>query len=362
MSVLDEVNNHRNDIVTDTYTVTWRELIAQYKDSELTIDPEYQRLFRWDIDQQTQYIESILLSIPSPPLFLARNEDGRSEVIDGLQRVSTLVKFFSEEVFGKSDVAQGEENELEENNINKPTTLAAGPLVPSLEGFTAKTLPETLVRTIKYARITIILLEKESTPKARYEVFRRLNKLGSPLSDQEIRNCTARLVGKEFPAKLRVLAAKEEVKAALSLSEENEKKMGLEEMILRLLALNYSSKQLKHQIREYLDDFMLYASEGKFKLTPEIEKRVEDCFSLLCEALPDGKAFRFPHTGFSTNLFDVVATGVFQNVYVLNAATLKDKFHSLIDSQELRNLIGAGSNTRKKLEGRIELGKRWFTQ
>ena len=68
MSVLDEVNKHRNDIVTDTYTVTWRELIGQYKDGDLSINPDYQRLFRWDIDQQTQYIESILLSIPSPPV------------------------------------------------------------------------------------------------------------------------------------------------------------------------------------------------------------------------------------------------------------------------------------------------------
>ena len=71
MKVVEDIGKHRNDIATDTYTVTWREILSQYKDGDLIIDPEYQRLFRWDLDQQTQYIESILLSIPSPPLFFS---------------------------------------------------------------------------------------------------------------------------------------------------------------------------------------------------------------------------------------------------------------------------------------------------
>jgi uncharacterized protein DUF262 len=272
MSLLDDVEKHRNDIVTDTYTVTWRELISQYKDKELTINPDYQRLFRWDIDQQTQYIESILLNIPSPPLFLARNEDASFEVIDGLQRISTLLKFFAGEI-NPGRAADGDEDEESQNDIAKPTTLAEGRIVTALEGFTAATLPESLVRIIKYARITIILLEKGSHKRARYEVFRRLNRFGSLLSDQEIRNCTARLLGKEFPNQLRDLAEKPLLRAVLGLSEDAQRRMGMEEALLRLLALNYSQTPLKHQIREYLDDFMEFAAEGKFKLTPEIAAR-----------------------------------------------------------------------------------------
>jgi uncharacterized protein with ParB-like and HNH nuclease domain len=362
MSIVDDIDKHRNDIVTDTYTVTWRELLGQYKDGELIIDPEYQRLFRWDLDQQTQYIESILLNIPSPPLFLARNKDGIFEVIDGLQRVSTLLKFFAGEVFGDESDDQKDQTEPEQtqNDIRTPTKLADGPILSSLEDFTATTLPETLIRTIKYARITIILLEKESSHRARYEVFRRLNKLGSPLSDQEIRNCTARLLGKEFPAQLRTLAEKKSIRAALSLTEEAVLRMGVEEMLLRLLAFNYSEKRLKHQITEYLDDFMAYAAEGKFKLTEKKEQRIENTFNLIQKVSPDGKAFRFPRSGFSTNLFDVIATGVFHNLDELNASSLRVRLGTLMKSSKLRDLTGAGSNTRKKLEGRINLGKAWF--
>jgi hypothetical protein len=363
MSVLDEVAQQRNEIFTDTYTMTWRELIGQYRDGDLKIDPEYQRLFRWDLDQQTQYIESILLSIPSPPLFFAKNEDGRSEVIDGLQRISTVLKFFASD--DPANVATSNEDEeieeIKQNDISRPTRLAEGRIVKSLEGFTAVSLPETLVRTIRYARITIFLLEKESTKKARYEVFRRLNKFGSPLSDQEIRNCTARLLGKEFPDQLRVLGEKQVIREVLALSDEALRRMGAEEALLRLLALCFSEQKLKHQVREYLDDFMEFAAEGKFKLTKDIEERIAKTFIMLHEAIPEGPAFRLRNQGFSTNLFDIVATGVFHNLDKLTPEIVRQKLLELHESPELKAFIGAGSNTRKKMQGRIDLGRRWFS-
>jgi hypothetical protein len=186
-----------------------------------------------------------------------------------------------------------------------------------------------------------------------------LNKFGSPLSDQEIRNCTARLLGKEFPTQLRALADIEFIKAALSLSSEQQLRMGNEEMLLRLLAFNFSKADLKHKISEYLDDFMAYAAEGKFKLSPEVVARLERAFLLISKAFPNGDAFRFPN-GFSTNLFDVVATGVFHNCDTLTQETLVEKHRRLMKSSELQAVIGAGSNTRKKLTTRITLGKTWF--
>lgn len=365
MSVTDEVEKQRADVQFDTYSATWREVLSQYKENELIIDPEFQRLFRWSLDQQTQYIESILLGIPSPPLFLAQNKDGRAEVIDGLQRVSTIIKFFATEVFEEavaeaqaSHETEGSDSDI--NDIRVPTTLASGPIVGSLEGFMAATLPESLIRTIKYARITIILLEKESSTRARYEVFRRLNRFGSPLTDQEIRNVTARLFDSEFASRLRRLAEKPVIRSALSLTEQLERSMGVEEMLLRLLAFNYFGKPLRHDIREYLDEFTVHAAEGKFRLGDVIETQIIETFELILAALPDGNAFRFPKGGFSTNLFDVVATGVFHNYKELDAATLRERITSLISSTDIKDVTGAGSNTRKKLEGRLALGKSWF--
>jgi hypothetical protein len=361
MSVLTDIERYRHEIATDTYTTTWREVLGQFKDGDLKIDPEYQRLFRWDIDQQTQYIESILLNIPSPPLFLATNPTGDFEVIDGLQRVSTLLKFFSVDVFKDIDPPSFNNNGEAINNIYVPTILAPGPIIESLEGFTSTTLPEALVRTIRYARITIILLEKESTPRARYEVFKRLNKQGSLLSDQEIRNCTSRIFGTEFPTRLRELGNEQVINDALSLSEEDRKKMRVEEMILRLLAFNHNPKTPKHEVSEFLDEFMAYASAGKFKLEPDATAKIIKTFDLINSACPDGRAFRFPKSGFSTNLFDVVATGVYKNIDTLDVITIAHKVKELIVSDKIKEVTGGGSNTRKKMEGRTSLGETWFT-
>lgn len=361
MSLVEDVERLRTDIVTDTYSTTWREVIGQFKDQELRIDPEYQRLFRWDLDQQSQYIESLLLNIPSPPLFLARNKDGGFEVLDGLQRVSTLIRFFSRELFSESVLEVTADNQEEYRNVlEAPLVLTEPPIISSLSGFTAITLPEALVRTVRYARITIILVEKESTPRARYEVFKRLNKQAAVLSDQEIRNCSARSFGTEFPTQLRVLASEDCIRQALSLSAEEERRMGVEEKVLRMLAFNHGEEAFKHEVSEYLDSFMVFAAEGKFQLTEDIKGRIKRTFSLIFEAKPDGSAFRFARGGFSTNLFDVVATGVYKNIDTLSAQSFGQRLVSLIDSDELKPLVGAGSNTRKKMQGRVSLGEAWF--
>lgn len=73
--------------------ISFGELINMYKAGELVIRPEYQRLFRWTRTQKTALIESILLGIPVPPVFVAEDGNGIWELVDGLQRVSTIVSF-----------------------------------------------------------------------------------------------------------------------------------------------------------------------------------------------------------------------------------------------------------------------------
>ena len=360
MKVTDDVNKHRKEISTDAYTTDWRNIMGQYKDKSLIIAPDYQRYFRWSLDQQTQYIESILLGIPSPALFFAENEDGTVDVLDGLQRVSTLLKFFAEENFAEKSV-ENKNNEENQNILFAPTILLEGPIINSLEGFSAKTLPETLLRTIKQARITIILVKRESERVARIEVFRRLNRYGATLSDQEIRNAIARQYGSDFPNKLHELAKTDSIANALSLSDEAEKRMGVDELILRLLAFNYSKEPFKHGVTEYLDKFMTVCADGKFEFTTDMQKRVLDTFELINLAFPDYRAFRYLRSGFSTNLFDVITTGIYNNIDKLTPEIIKTRHAELLASDDIKSVSGAGSNTRKKVTGRLDLGKKWFS-
>ncbi|HDD9087568.1 TPA: DUF262 domain-containing protein, partial [Escherichia coli] len=67
--LLSQIDEKRDEVVTDSYTISWREVINLYKENEITISPDYQRLFRWDNARQSQFIESLLLNIPTPTLF-----------------------------------------------------------------------------------------------------------------------------------------------------------------------------------------------------------------------------------------------------------------------------------------------------
>lgn len=90
------VSDERKRLSSDRLDISFGELINLYKNKELIIRPEYQRLFRWSHKQRTALIESILLSIPIPPIFVAEDKNGVWELVDGLQRVSTFISFFGD--------------------------------------------------------------------------------------------------------------------------------------------------------------------------------------------------------------------------------------------------------------------------
>ncbi|EIV8654015.1 DUF262 domain-containing protein [Vibrio parahaemolyticus] len=364
--LLEEIKKNREEIATDSYTTSWREIINLYKEGDIKISPEYQRLFRWDMERQTQFIESLLLNIPVPTLFFYIDEEGRQEVIDGLQRISTIIRFFARDIFTKDEleegIASGGVNEL-----SNPTVLGSAPIIPSLEGWNAADLPDKVTRTIKNARVNIVILEQETKPQTKYNVFKRLNRSGAKLSDQEIRNCTARLVGNSFADKLRSIASNDDVVGALGLSKEKQKTQAGEEALLRTLASLLYADNFDHYVDEFLDDFMYVASE-KNAINAEIETKIKRTFSLINAACPNGKAFKFrkvdntPSGPFSTNLLDIVATGVYKNVENLSSADVSDKLDTLWEQQreQINQCTGSGSNTKAKLKRRLEIGEEAF--
>lgn len=92
MSNLDiEISVARKEIVADGYDMSIGEVMNLYRDEEMIIDPEFQRYFRWKASQKTKFIESLLLGIPFPPIFVFQTQKGLWELIDGLQRLSTVV-------------------------------------------------------------------------------------------------------------------------------------------------------------------------------------------------------------------------------------------------------------------------------
>jgi hypothetical protein len=369
MNLIEEVEKQRHHVLVENYSATWNELMSQYSNEDIEIDPAYQRAFRWDKDQQTKYIESLLLNIPTPPIFLAEKDNGAFEVIDGLQRFSTIIKFFAAEVFNNLDESRSAINDRNDiNNIKIPTVLSLAPILKKLDGMTRESMPETLVRTLRYSRVQVILLKKESAKIARYNVFTRLNRAGTTLSNQEIRNCSARLVDTDFAAKLMEMAEVAHVSKALGLSNKETASMGVQENILRLISFSHFSPQTK-SIEEFLDTVMYEVSSGDFKFTLRMEKNILETFFLLNDACPNGDSFKFYRGdvfkgAFSPNLFDIIACGVYKNITRCKAkssAQLRRMIVNMHSNADAISLTGAGSNTRSKMMGRVNFGKQWFS-
>lgn len=96
--------------------------VPLYRDGDIDIHPEFQRIFRWNSTQKSRLIESILLGIPIPPIFVSQRDDGVWDVIDGVQRLSTVLEFVGEY---RDDAGQRV----------APSVLTTTEYLPALEGY-----------------------------------------------------------------------------------------------------------------------------------------------------------------------------------------------------------------------------------
>ena len=168
MPLTDEIQQARKVIVSDGYEMSVGEIISLYRDKEIVISPDYQRLFRWDPSRKTRFIESLLLGIPIPPIFVFQNEDGIWELIDGLQRLSTILEFVG--ILRTAD-----------KKIAKPSILEGTKFLPSLADKYWKPssvsaedgIGKAPQLQIKRSRIRVEILKQESDVQAKYELFQR---------------------------------------------------------------------------------------------------------------------------------------------------------------------------------------------
>jgi uncharacterized protein with ParB-like and HNH nuclease domain len=88
-NLLSEVIKSRQEYITDGYSMSIGEIVSNYKEGEIIINPDFQRKFRWSEQLRSRLIESILIGVPLPSIFVYQNDKGKWEVVDGVQRLST---------------------------------------------------------------------------------------------------------------------------------------------------------------------------------------------------------------------------------------------------------------------------------
>lgn len=272
------VDRKRREISSDNISMSIGEMLNLYKDDELDIHPEFQRVFRWTPEQKSRLIESLLLGIPLPPIYVATNERGVWEVIDGVQRLSTIF-----EVMGELKGPSSEESDAIESLPE--IELAATKHLPELEGARFSMLDQTLRLELKRTRLDVKVLSRDSGKgqSGKFDLFERLNTYGQPLSPQELRNCVLVSLNSKMFRWLKNLAADDSFVSATMLSDSQLQERYDMDLALRFIVLRDSSDVGVGDIHEFLRDRMeQIALDSKFDFAGE-EKLFRDVFRTLDE-------------------------------------------------------------------------------
>ena len=324
MSLKEQVEIKRNKIHSDAYPMSIGEIINLYTEGDLDIHPEFQRIYRWSNTQKSKLIESILLGIPLPSFFVAQREDGIWDVVDGLQRLSTIFSFLG--------IFKNEKDEFE-----PPLVLQGTEYLPSLEGmvwdetFNSKHFfPKELQRTFKREKIDLKIIKKESDEQAKYELFQRLNSSGSSLSAQEMRNCLLVMVNKIFYEWLKELSEFQSFKNTLIItSRQYDEQYHLELTLRFLILINQNTggdkiSSIGDFITKKVKEMALDNTYDKNKAKNKFEKT----FSLLDKALNENSFRKYKEGrytgGFSLLFFEIIALGLGQVVDEYNIESQED--------------------------------------
>jgi hypothetical protein len=339
------------------------EIVSLYREKELDVHPEFQRFFRWTESQKTRLIESILLGIPIPPIFVAQGPDGVWDVVDGVQRLSTILQFLGE---------------LTDENGQRvaPLELQGTKFLPSLRGKSwsgkdAFTRDQQLY--IKRAKIDVKIVLKESDEKSKYELFMRLNTGGSVLSQQEVRNCLMVMAYPETYEWIRDLSQFPDFIQTIALSDRALQEQYDMELVTRFLTFRRLPEDRLSTVGD-IGDFLNEQLESIHAMSPE-QKKAEvaafrETFRLIREALEDDAFTRFDADkgrflgAFLISAFEVVALGIGYNISTDGTPNvidgLKARVQRIWSDPEFSANSGSGIRASTRIPKIVPLGRKTF--
>lgn len=334
LKLIEQLDREKRSVSFDSYDITVRQLVDMAGQDQIEIAPDYQRHFIWDEKRESALIESIFLGIPVPSLFMATNSDSTWEVVDGVQRLSTLMHFVANE------------SVLSKIRRDKPLALEGLTKLTALNDLCFSELPNSVQLNFMLRPLKVTTLNDRSDLDVRYELFERLNTGGVKLHDQEIRNCVFR--GK-LRDQLKELAANSDFRAAVIIRTSEEAEAMREECVLRFFAFLDRYDSFGHLVNRFLADYskdMDKKGLSKVKL-----KTFEHTMKFIADELPNG----ITRGGGTTplNLYEAVAVGsalLFEN----GKMPTRNKLASLLTDPDLQKKTQGGTNTRNMVKGRIE--------
>jgi len=290
--IIERFRKAQADLVLQSADLSVGSIAEMVKDGAIDVAPAFQRRERWQSDKQSALIESFLLNVPVPPIYLAEEEYGSYSVVDGKQRIIAMNKF-----------------------INEGMRLTRLERFTELEGIAFDDLPREMSNALRIRPfLRVITLLKQSSNTLKYEVFTRLNKAGVPMLPQEIRNVAFRGALNDLMTRL---AQNDFLKKQLKIQSHTSlafSRMSDTEFVLRFFTVRDRWETFSGVMQTELDHFMLRNLEA-----PRAQlKNFETSFNIAidaCEKIWGEDAFKRPEGSTTRNqmlqgVYDVQMVGV----------------------------------------------------
>lgn len=221
--ILTEEKNKRK-LYVDKVDKSTSDLYRMIIEGELILQPEYQRNFVWTTKTMSKFIESLLLSIPIPTIFLAENKDDTYEVIDGQQRLTTIFAFMKDNKVEENNKVDVELKEFSALTLNGLETL------DQYNGKTYKSFDDSTRRKFNNVSLPVVIIKKDSTEDIKYDIFSRINSGSVKLNSQELLNVMYR---GPLIKKLNEVALDDKVNEVFGNRPILKKRFGYQELLLR---------------------------------------------------------------------------------------------------------------------------------
>ncbi|HGY3146745.1 TPA: DUF262 domain-containing protein [Morganella morganii] len=338
-------------------------IIRRLKQGSIQLSPSFQRKEVWDITRKSRLIESLMLNIPLPMFYVAADEDGNWEVVDGLQRLSTIRDFI---IGDKNGVL------LQLKNLEFLNDKYSG---KNFNAIQSEADAQKLVNDIYETEMRFTVINPGTPEAVKRNIFKRINTGGMPLTAQEIRHA---LYEGQSSTLLQYFVASESFKFTIE-KKLDDSRMGASELILRLISFMVMDRNnYKSGMDNWLSNTMRIVNEFPFPDHDKIRKifignelptlkiniidDIKTKFELAMtrsHALFNGHAFRKSLPGESRkspinkSLFEIWGNILSDlsaedyNLLVINKKTLIDSYGELLKNNDFNNAISRHSSTPK---------------
>ncbi len=339
------IDTAEEEIIDFTYAITSYGadypvdgLVKRLRENSILV-PGFQRQYVWTIGQASRFIESLLLGLPVPGVFLSR-ESGSQKllVVDGQQRLKTL-QFFYDGIFeGKEFRLQGVQDQFE------------GKTYKNISDENRRRLDDSIIHA------TVIKQDEPSDDESSiYYIFERLNTGGTLLKPQEIRAC---IFHGEFNELLKELSKYEKWSTIFGKPGNRLKD---HEFILRFLALLLYRDKYKKPLKEFLNVYMGKNKDLKLHSKEVLTKAFKTTVDFVAETLAE-KAFR-PISAINASIYDSVMVTISERLTkspITDRSGFRAAYQSLIKDEGYLDATARGTSDEQTVKRRIEIAKKYL--